>query len=126
MNYLLALFVLFNVYDSPKGNCKYQTNVIESNEYTDSFYYHYNLLESILKRRGGYCTSIDKCDVSVAYFEKLTKIKAHPDGNFFGWYCFTGIDLSNWKDWYRKNYPTKNLKYFSKPPNLLLPKKLEP
>lgn len=113
--------MVFNAYASPREP-SYQTNTGNST-YTDSFYYHYNLLDSISKAPS--CPSDNSCEVSVRYCERVTDIKAHPDSDCFFRYCFTKMDLLNWLNWYKEHNINKGLKYFSKP-RPSLPKALKP
>jgi len=69
----------------------------------DSFMYHYSKLDSIINANP-YDTS-GVCNHSIQYMERVTNLKAHPDGNFFGWMPFTRQDLIAWKDWHDKNNP---------------------
>jgi hypothetical protein len=70
----------------------------------DSFYFHYNILDSISKKNGRYNNSI-ACISAVAYLEKTTGIKAHPDGDYFGWKNFSSSDLIKWDKWHKTKYP---------------------
>lgn len=70
----------------------------------DSFYFHYNILDSISKKNGGYDRSI-LCVSAVKYLEKLTGLKAHPDGSYIGWKHFSSADLVAWKNWQKRYYP---------------------
>jgi len=77
----------------------------------DSFYFHYNILDSISKKNGGYDKSI-ACISAVTYLEKLTGIEAHPTGDIIGWKSFSSSDLIKWEKWYRRKYPS--IKYIKK------------
>jgi len=68
--------------------------------YTDSFLFHYRILDAINKKTI-YNTSASG-EASVKFMEKLTGIKSHRDGNFFGWFEFTKVDLINWLNWYNQ------------------------
>jgi hypothetical protein len=72
----------------------YQTKV-------DSFRYHYKIVDSVLKRNP-YDTSAALMH-SITFMERLTGIKAHPDGDYIGWYAVTRMDLINWRKWYQKH-----------------------
>lgn len=56
---------------------------------------HYHYLDSIYVNNM-YDTS---CVKSVIFMEKVTGIKAHPDGNLVGRYYFNRSDLRAWKAW---------------------------
>jgi|GEM_PF-2146341 len=65
----------------------------------DSFNYHYKMLDSI-NRKNPYDTS-ETCSGSIKFMESVTGLKAHSDGDFFGWFLFNRDDLTAWKNWYR-------------------------
>lgn len=100
MNYFLALYILFNSYNAPKGSHNGPSPVVEINTHLDSFYYHYKKLSLATDR---YYNGV-KYMPSVRYLEKFTGIVAHSGGDYVGWYSFTGMDLTNWSGWYKKNY----------------------
>ncbi|MBN8789499.1 MAG: hypothetical protein J0I84_20655 [Terrimonas sp.] len=84
------------------------TNNRESNfsiSQVDSFAFYYKKLKHILKKNPYDTSSL--CIIAVRYMESYTKIKAHPDGNYFGWFLFTRNDLVAWKEW-RKNNRTRS------------------
>lgn len=72
-------------------------NVIQ----VDSFWVYYNQLQSVLKKNPFDTSLLTRS--AVHYMEVVTKIKAHPDGNYIGWVLFTGRDLIAWQKWKRDN-----------------------
>jgi hypothetical protein len=68
----------------------YQTKV-------DSFGYHYRIIDSILKRNAYDTSTVLRR--SVRFIERVTGIKAHPDGDYIGWKVVAGKDLRAWRDW---------------------------
>jgi hypothetical protein len=69
----------------------------------DSFSYHYKIVDSVLKKNP-YDTSAALMG-SIGFMERLTGIKAHPDGDYLGWHAVTRKDLLNWRKWYQKHKP---------------------
>ncbi len=67
----------------------------------DSFMYHYKRLDSLINA-SPFDTS-NACAYSVHYMERVTSMKAHPEGNYLGWMAFTQKDLISSKEWYDKN-----------------------
>ena len=67
----------------------------------DSFNYHYKVVDSVLKK-SPYDTSAVFMR-SIGFMERLTGIKAHPDGDYFGWHAVTRKDLLNWRKWHQKH-----------------------
>lgn len=67
----------------------------------DSFSYHYRIVDSVLKKNQ-YDTS-EALMRSIGFMERLTGIKAHPDGDYLGWHAVTRKDLLNWRKWYQKH-----------------------
>lgn len=63
----------------------------------DSFEYHYKVIDSVLKRNA-YDTSA-MLKRSVRFIERLTGIKAHPDGDYIGWRVVVAKDLRAWREW---------------------------
>ncbi len=66
----------------------------------DSFNYYYRILDSVKKIPYDSSTI---CIKAVRFMEKLTGIKAHANGDYFGWHYFIGLDLIEWKKWYKKH-----------------------
>ena len=98
---LLSGCILFCTYVSAQTKISKEVNKVSG---ADSFYFHYNILDSISKKKGGYDKSV-ACIPAVTYLEKITRIKAHPTGDYFGWKSFSSSDLVKWDKWYRRKYP---------------------
>ncbi len=100
--FLLTTAVLIFTMNCLITNDKINKNQVVSHGYTDStmFKHHYKILNTIINKNP-YDTSII-CIKSVSYMERFTGIKAHTDGNYFGWYSFTKQDLVAWDNFYKK------------------------
>jgi len=65
---------------------------------SDSFHIYYRILDSIINVN--YYDTSSTCISAVRFMERYTEIKAHPDGDYFGWHSFTKQDLIAWKNYY--------------------------
>lgn len=101
---ILSVFVFLSIACIAKGKDGMPVNdkalTLSANQ-ADSFTFYYKKLERILEKNP-YDTS-SQCVAAVRYMENHTKIKAHPDGNYFGWFLFTKKDLIAWKEREEKN-----------------------
>ncbi len=109
MKYLLISgIVLFSAYGYAQTKVSQEVSKVSD---VDSFYYYYNILDSISKKNAGYDKSI-VCGTAITYMERTTSIKAHPDGSYIGWRRFSSSDLVKWEMWFKRKYPS--LKFESK------------
>lgn len=67
----------------------------------DSFSYHYEIVDSVLRKNVYDTSAVFKR--SIDFMERLTGIKAHPDGDYIGWRPATKMDLLSWRKWYQKH-----------------------
>lgn len=67
----------------------------------DSFNFYFKELKFILKKNPYDTSQLTR--KAVKYMENVTKIKAHADGNYFGWFLFTKNDLTAWEIWKKNN-----------------------
>ena len=115
---MTCIFILINIMvsvitlDNTNNYIFYERKIqIYKNNDTTMFKYNYQILSSIIKKNP-FDTSI-VCVKAVKYMEKFTGIKAHSDGNYFGWYLFTKQDLETWNNYYKKqsNPALRNLQF---------------
>lgn len=85
------------------------------NKDTTTFGYNYQILDSIIKKNP-YNTSI-VYKKSVKYMENYTGIKAHQDGDYFGWHFFSQQDLIAWRNFYKNHTKLLLGQYFNKRAN---------